>query len=277
MSSASARRRRTTRAARRAARRARSVARAFPITASILPRCRTIPASPSSRSTSRSPKRAIASMSQPAKALRYPSRLRRIVDQERPACAPSKLRSSKSVALVADGNAPLLVVVGDVERIVDRHPARSGSGSRRQPGRSADAASRLDLLLLVGAPRRRPRLPSTSTSGSTSSACCRSSCASASRARARSACSSAASRACSACLAFVSARLRCSPASSRRSSSCRAWRCRRMYQPTARTTMTAITITTIAVVLIRGLPSSVLEDLPDGGGANPCLRPAGGA
>ena len=72
------------------------IARAFPITASILPRWRTIPASPSSRSTSRSPKRAIASMSQPAKALRYPSRLRRIVDQESPACAPSRFRSSKS-------------------------------------------------------------------------------------------------------------------------------------------------------------------------------------
>ena len=47
-----------------------SVARAFPITDSILPRWRTMPASPSSRSTSRSPKRAIASTSQPANACR---------------------------------------------------------------------------------------------------------------------------------------------------------------------------------------------------------------
>ena len=55
------------------------VATAFAIAASILPRWRTIRESARSRSTSRSPKAAILSMSQSSKARRKPSRLRRIV------------------------------------------------------------------------------------------------------------------------------------------------------------------------------------------------------
>ena len=55
--------------------------------------------------------------SNPANARRYPSRLRRIVDQERPAWAPSRTSSSKSGVWSRGRHAPLLVVVGDVERI----------------------------------------------------------------------------------------------------------------------------------------------------------------
>src|SRR5262245_33192295 len=51
---------------------------------SILPRCRTIPASPSSRAMSRSPNRATRTGSKLANAARKFSRLRRIVIHDRP-------------------------------------------------------------------------------------------------------------------------------------------------------------------------------------------------
>ena len=59
--------------------------RAFVIAASIFIRFRMMPGSRSSRLTSASPKDATVSGSNPANAFRYPSRLPRIVDQERPA------------------------------------------------------------------------------------------------------------------------------------------------------------------------------------------------
>ena len=62
---------------------------AFWIAASIFPRWRTMPASASSRSTSRSPNAATASMSKPANAARKFSRLRRIVSHDRPDWKPS--------------------------------------------------------------------------------------------------------------------------------------------------------------------------------------------
>jgi hypothetical protein len=70
-------------------RRARA-ARAFAIAASILPRCLTIDSSASRRRTSRSPKPATRSGSNPSNAARNPSRLRRIVSQESPDWNPSR-------------------------------------------------------------------------------------------------------------------------------------------------------------------------------------------
>jgi hypothetical protein len=74
--------------------RSATVARALPIAASILPRCRTMPASPRRRLTSRSPNAATTSGSKPANAERKPSRLRRIVSQESPDWNPSRQRRS---------------------------------------------------------------------------------------------------------------------------------------------------------------------------------------
>ena len=63
---------------------------------SILPRWRTMPASCSSRSTSRSPKSATASTSKPAKAARKFSRLRRMVSHDSPDWKPSRQIFSNS-------------------------------------------------------------------------------------------------------------------------------------------------------------------------------------
>ena len=62
---------------------------------SILPRWRTIPASFSRRATSRAPKRATASTSNPRKAARKLSRFRRMVSQLRPDWKPSRQSFSK--------------------------------------------------------------------------------------------------------------------------------------------------------------------------------------
>ena len=62
-----------------------SAATAFPIVASILPRCLTMPASPSSRWISGSSYAATRRMEKPSKAARNASRLRRIVIQASPA------------------------------------------------------------------------------------------------------------------------------------------------------------------------------------------------
>lgn len=69
---------------------------AFLIVASIFPRWRMIPASPSRRCTSFSPKRATFAGSKPAKAFRKFSRLRRIVSHERPDWNPSRHSFSNS-------------------------------------------------------------------------------------------------------------------------------------------------------------------------------------
>src|SRR5262245_20513965 len=66
------------------------------IVLSILPRCRTMPASPRRRVTSRPEKRATRSGSKPANARRKFSRLRRIVSQLRPLWKPSRQIFSKS-------------------------------------------------------------------------------------------------------------------------------------------------------------------------------------
>ena len=79
------------------------MARALPIVASILPRWRTMPASPSSRVTSSSVNRATASTSNPAKAARKFSRLRRIVSQLSPLWNPSRQSFSKSLRSSATG------------------------------------------------------------------------------------------------------------------------------------------------------------------------------
>jgi hypothetical protein len=60
------------------------------IAASILPRCRTMPASASSRSTSRSSNAATFAMSKSAKAARNAGRLTRMVRQDRPDWKPSR-------------------------------------------------------------------------------------------------------------------------------------------------------------------------------------------
>ena len=120
---ASARRRRTTRAAPSSGTSSASVARALPITASILPRCRTIPASPSSRSTSRSPKPAIVA---DVPAGERASVALALAQDRRPGEARLRALQVEQLEehlLVAHGHAPLLVVVGDVERIVLGHPA----------------------------------------------------------------------------------------------------------------------------------------------------------
>ncbi len=70
-----------------------SQARALRIVASILARLRMMPVSCISASTS-GPNRAIASGSKPAKALRNPSRRRRMVIQDRPAWNPSRISFS---------------------------------------------------------------------------------------------------------------------------------------------------------------------------------------
>ena len=80
-----------------------SAARAFPIAASILPRWRTIPASPRRRSTSASPNAATAAMRKPAKAARNASRLRRIVIHASPAWKPSSVSSPKSASSPCSG------------------------------------------------------------------------------------------------------------------------------------------------------------------------------
>ena len=97
--------------------------RALLIVDSILPRWRTIPASFSRRATSRAPKRATASTSNPRKAARKLSRLRRMVSQLRPAWKPSRQIFSKSRAVVGDGEAPLLVVIARVEGVAARPEA----------------------------------------------------------------------------------------------------------------------------------------------------------
>ncbi len=71
-------------------------ARALPIVASILPRWRTMPGSASSRATSASPQPATACGSNPAKAARNDSRLRRMVIQASPAWNPSSTSFSHS-------------------------------------------------------------------------------------------------------------------------------------------------------------------------------------
>ena len=73
-----------------------ATARALAIVASILARLRTIPVSPISRCTSASVKRATFSMSNPEKALRKFSRLRRIVNHDRPLWKASRLIRSNS-------------------------------------------------------------------------------------------------------------------------------------------------------------------------------------
>jgi hypothetical protein len=72
-----------------------SAARALTSTALILARFRTMPASASRRSRSASPKAATAARSNPAKAARKFSRLRKMVSQDSPDWKPSRHSRSK--------------------------------------------------------------------------------------------------------------------------------------------------------------------------------------
>jgi hypothetical protein len=67
-----------------------TMARALAMAAATLARLRTMPGSASSRATSASPKPATVAGSNPAKARRNASRLRRMVSQESPAWKPSR-------------------------------------------------------------------------------------------------------------------------------------------------------------------------------------------
>ena len=122
--------------------------RAFAIAASIFPRCRTIPASPSSRSTSRSPNARDAVGIEAGE--RRPERRPLAQDRQPREARLEALEAEPLVdpALVADGPAPFLVVVADVVRIggrpaanevglISRRPRRRRSRPRREPGRSA--------------------------------------------------------------------------------------------------------------------------------------------
>ena len=105
--------------------RSASVAPALAIAASILPRWRMIPASPSSRSTSRSPKRATRSGSKPAKAAAERLALAEDRDPREARLEPLEAETLVEAALVAHRAPPLLVVVGDVR--AGRSSASSGS------------------------------------------------------------------------------------------------------------------------------------------------------
>jgi hypothetical protein len=72
-----------------------SAARALVITALIFARFRTMPASDISRATSSAPKAATAEASNPAKAARKFSRLRKMVSQDSPDWNPSRQSRSK--------------------------------------------------------------------------------------------------------------------------------------------------------------------------------------
>ena len=102
--------------------RSASTPRAFAIAASILPRWRTMPASPSRRSTSRSPKRATASGSKPGERRAEALALAQDRDPREPGLESLEAEALVQAALVAHRPAPLLVVVRDVGR-VGRRPA----------------------------------------------------------------------------------------------------------------------------------------------------------
>ena len=114
--------------------RSSSTPRAFAIAASILPRWRTMPASPSRRSTSRSPKRATASGSNPANARAEVLALAQDRQPREPRLEALEAEPLVESALVRDRPPPLLVVVGDVER-VGRRPAAGTGVRRRRHGR----------------------------------------------------------------------------------------------------------------------------------------------
>ena len=141
-------------------------------------RLRTIPASAIRRARSASSKAATTAGSKPRKAARNDSRLRRIVDHDSPAWNDSSASRSKSSTSSWTGGAPLLVVVGDHQRVRARdrphQPMDSGRGRRSWPPRYAGRDARLpcpDAASMLprsrrerhvgqhGAVRRRPSRP----------------------------------------------------------------------------------------------------------------------
>ena len=124
-------------------RRARRARRALLMTASILPRWRTIAASPSRRSTSRSPNRATRSKSKPANAA--PERLALAQDRQprEAGLKPLEAQLLEQPHVIGDGKAPLAVVVGAV------------LGSRAGPPAAGDAVRARNQPVLAHA---RPRL-----------------------------------------------------------------------------------------------------------------------
>ena len=83
--------------------RSSAAARAFAIVASIFWRLRTMPASASSRRTSRAPNPATASIEKSANAARNAGRLRRMVSQESPDWNPSRHSRSNSASSATTG------------------------------------------------------------------------------------------------------------------------------------------------------------------------------
>ena len=97
--------------------RSATVARAFAIAASILPRWRTMPASPSRRRTSRSRKLGDRSGSKPANAARKRLALAQDRQPREARLEPLQAEALVDALLVADRAPPLLVVVGVVGRV----------------------------------------------------------------------------------------------------------------------------------------------------------------
>ena len=162
----SARRRR--RASRTRARSSRA-RRALLIVDSILPRWRTMPASPSSRSTSAASKRATRSASKPAKAARKASRLLRMVSHSGRTGSPRGTASRTAAGRRRPGSP--IPRRGSGGRSGWRRTRSSGPRRRRRAAgrragrrrgwRGGGAAHRAvsGMGFIAGAPRRPPRAP----------------------------------------------------------------------------------------------------------------------
>ena len=131
--------------------------RALEIVASIFARLRTIAASESNLSTSATPYAATLSGSNPSKASRNASRLRRIVIHESPDWNASRGESFEQFVAPVQRTPPLLVVIVAVERVAGRldHPAAPNESVGHQPWESFDSdtvsGSSCDASALAGA------------------------------------------------------------------------------------------------------------------------------
>ena len=112
-----------------------------------------MPASPSRRATSASPKAATPAISKPAKAARKASRLRRMVAHDRPAWKPSSTSISNRWSIVRHRPSPLLVV--------GRPRRRPPPTSRRRPSgpRGEDVGHGLSHLIACRRVRQRLQRP----------------------------------------------------------------------------------------------------------------------
>jgi hypothetical protein len=148
-----------------------TVARAFAMVASILPRWRTMSASPSRRSTSRGPYRATLAGTKPANARRKPSRLRRIVSHDRPDWNPSRqifsyMRTSSMTGLPHSSS--WYVTYSGVDAA---HPHRLSPSS---PRRRSGFAAAMCFSFAAGTASRTPcPQPSPRFDDGVSRGCCR--------------------------------------------------------------------------------------------------------